>query len=74
MAVIGYDDVQESQFTIPRLSTVAQPTSELGRLAAEHLVGLIENRLEKTFGMKLLAPRLIVRESCGGLVRHSTET
>ncbi|MEQ1955411.1 LacI family DNA-binding transcriptional regulator [Mesorhizobium sp. CN2-181] len=73
MAVIAYDDVQESQFTIPRLSTVAQPTSDLGRLAAEHLVGLIENKLERTFGMKLIAPQLIVRESCGGLIhqRHS---
>lgn len=70
MAVIAYDDVQESQFTIPRLSTVAQPTSELGRLAAEHLVGLIENKLERTFGMKLVAPELIVRESCGGLAQR----
>lgn len=72
MAVIGYDDIQEAQFTIPRLSTVAQPTSELGRIAAEHLVGLIENRLERTFGMKLLAPRLIVRESCGGFPPSSS--
>ena len=67
MAVIAYDDVQESRFTIPRLSTVAQPTSELGHLAAEHLVGLIEGKLERTFGMRLTTPKLIVRESCGGV-------
>lgn len=66
MAVIGYDDIQEARFTVPRLSTVAQPTDELGRLATEHLVGLIENSTERTFGMRLVAPRLIVRESCGG--------
>jgi Transcriptional regulators len=65
VAVIAYDDVQESRFTIPRLSTVAQPTSELGQLAAEHLIGLIENKVDRTFGMKLITPHLIVRESCG---------
>ena len=71
MAVIGYDDIQETRFTIPRLSTVAQPTDELGRLATEHLVGLIENDIERTFGMRLVPPRLIVRESCGGAKRKS---
>jgi LacI family transcriptional regulator len=65
VAVIGYDDIQEAQFTIPRLSTVAQPTDELGRMATEHLIALVENRLERMFGMKLIAPRLVVRESCG---------
>lgn len=71
MAVIGYDDIQEARFTVPRLSTVAQPTDELGRLATEHLVGLIENSTERTFGMRLVAPRLIVRESCGGNGRET---
>ncbi len=66
VAVIGYDDIQEGRFTIPRLSTVAQPTDALGRMATEHLVGLVEGRIERTFGTKLVEPRLIVRESCGG--------
>jgi LacI family transcriptional regulator len=65
MAVIGYDDIQEARFSIPRLSTIAQPTDELGRAATEHLIGLIDNDLERTFGMRFITPRLVIRESCG---------
>lgn len=67
LAVIGYDDIQEAQYTIPRLSTIAQPTQELGRAATEHLIGLVEHDIERTFGMRFIEPRLIVRESCGAI-------
>ncbi|WP_137932658.1 LacI family DNA-binding transcriptional regulator [Mesorhizobium comanense] len=65
MAVIGYDNIQEGLYATPRLTTIAQPTEELGRLATRHLTGLVEGRIERTFGMKLISPRLVIRESCG---------
>jgi LacI family transcriptional regulator len=65
LAVVAYDDIQEGQFSTPRLTTVAQPIEDLGREAVTHLIGLIEGGLEAAFGMKLLAPRLVIRESCG---------
>ena len=65
LAVLGYDNIQEGLYTVPRLSTVAQPTDVLGKLATEHLIGLIENKIERTFEMKLVEPKLVVRESCG---------
>jgi LacI family transcriptional regulator len=67
LAVVGYDNIQEGLYTVPRLSTVAQPTDVLGKLATEHLIGLIENDIERTFGMKLVTPKLVVRESCGAI-------
>jgi DNA-binding LacI/PurR family transcriptional regulator len=65
LAVLAYDNIQEGLYTVPRLSTVAQPTDVLGKLATEHLIGLIEIKIERTFEMKLIEPRLVVRESCG---------
>ncbi len=65
MAVIGYDNIQEGLHATPRLTTVAQPTEELGTLATQHLIGLVEGRIERTFGMRLITPHLVIRESCG---------
>jgi LacI family transcriptional regulator len=75
LAVLGYDNIQEGLYTIPRLSTVAQPTDVLGQLATEHLIGLIENNIERTFEMKLVQPKLVIRESCGAAKgRHMSST
>jgi LacI family transcriptional regulator len=65
VAVVAHDDIQEGQFSIPRLTTVAQPTEELGDAAVRHLVGLVEQTIEKRFGIELIQPRLVIRESCG---------
>lgn len=65
VAVVAYDDIAEGQYTVPRLTTVAQPTEELGSAAAVHLIDLVERRIENEFGIKLIQPRLVVRESCG---------
>ncbi|PTE10253.1 LacI family transcriptional regulator [Mesorhizobium helmanticense] len=67
LAVVAYDNILEGQYTVPRLTTVAQPTEELGNSATRHLIGLVEGNIEVKFGMEFIAPRLIVRESCGGL-------
>ncbi len=69
MAVVGYDNIQEGQYATPRLTTVAQPTEDLGTLATQHLIGLVEGKIERTFGMRLITPKLVVRESCGQIQR-----
>lgn len=43
ISVAGYDGVNISQILEPRLTTVRQDTSEIGRVAAEKLITLIEN-------------------------------
>ena len=65
MAVIGYDNIQEGLYSTPRLTTMSQPTEELGTLATRHLIGLVEGQITRTFGMRLLTPQLVIRESCG---------
>ncbi len=61
--VIGYDGVAAARYWIPSLTTVETDGFELGRQAAEELVGALEHRRAPV--SHLQPPRLIVRESCG---------
>ncbi len=42
LSVIGFDDLPESAYVLPRLTNVAQPVRELGKAAVEQLLHLIE--------------------------------
>jgi DNA-binding LacI/PurR family transcriptional regulator len=42
VAIVGFDDIPEAQWVRPRLTTVAQNPSEMGRLLAEALFDRIE--------------------------------
>ena len=44
VALVGFDDIPESSYFQPPLSTVHQPLSDLGEAAVEHLVDLIGQR------------------------------
>ncbi len=64
VSVTGFDDTEDSRFTLPPLTTVRQPSAELGRLAvrlAAAKIGLIDEEPSTT------CPEVafIVRESCG---------
>ncbi|NMB11003.1 MAG: LacI family transcriptional regulator [Firmicutes bacterium] len=62
VAVVGFDDVPLASFIQPRLTTVAQPKYDLGRLAAERLMLQIADTGEPK--RKIILPtRLVVRES-----------
>ncbi|SQI43551.1 Ribose operon repressor [Leminorella richardii] len=62
VAVVGYDDIELAQYMTPPLTTVHQPTGELGRLAIDTLMHRLEgkNRETKTLA---LAPKLVERQS-----------
>ncbi len=62
VAVVGFDDIDESVYFSPPLTTVRQPLLELGRRALGLLIDRIEGRTAENV---LLEPELIVRESCG---------
>lgn len=70
VAVTGFDNVEFSQFTQPPLTTVQQPTEEMGRLAAEILFEGIEGktRPRKKILCQRLPCRLVIRQSCGAPV------
>jgi LacI family transcriptional regulator len=62
LAVVGYDDLELSQFTNPPLTTIAQPKKEIGLLAVNLLVERISQNSRPPRRL-VLPPELIVRRS-----------
>ena len=61
VAVVGYDGIPFAAISNPRLTTVATPASEMGRLAAEALLGALgSGRMPDPV---VLPVELVVRES-----------
>ena len=63
VAVIGFDDLRESQFVTPPLTTVRQPIYEQGKRAVEMLLALMAG--EEVPDQVTLPTQLVVRQSCG---------
>lgn len=59
VSVAGYDGLYVSQIIDPKLTTVAQDTAEIGRVAAQELIKLIENP-RSTLIEKILVPGTIL--------------
>jgi len=62
LSIIGFDDMQISSFISPTLSTITQPTYEMGRMGAEVLINRLDNKLPKPVH-KFLDIKLVARES-----------
>lgn len=64
IAVTGFDNIPDSEFTFPTLTTVHVHKELLGALAIERIVRRIENPDEVP--LRIMTPTsLIVRQSCG---------
>jgi LacI family transcriptional regulator len=71
VALVGFDDFPFpwSDAFRPHLTTIAQPTYELGRRAAELLVQLLKGSSPGPAERVVLDGQLVVRESSGALPR-----
>lgn len=69
IALVGFDDLPFpwSDALHPRLTTVAQPTYELGRCAAEVLVRRLRAPTTPPVERVVLDGKLVIRESCGAV-------
>jgi len=65
VALVGFDDAIWAEAFRPRLTTIAQPTYEIGRTAADLLMRRIESPTADVPARILLTGRLVIRESCG---------
>ncbi|GIH20455.1 LacI family DNA-binding transcriptional regulator [Rugosimonospora africana] len=64
VAVVGFDDIMTARYMTPGLTTVRQPTYELGRWAAIRLHERIQGRTYDVHP-QLLPTTVVVRGSCG---------
>lgn len=62
VSVVGFDDLEIASLVTPPLTTMAQPRTEMGRIATEQLLAIIRGELER--------PRVIM--ACNLVVRRST--
>jgi LacI family transcriptional regulator len=62
LTIVGFDDFQIAQAVWPPLTTVRTPTREIGRMAAEKLIGDARREARDPAGTE---PVLVVRESSG---------
>lgn len=70
VAILGYDNIKFSEFTFPRLSTVDQPKSEMGRISTETLIRHLDAGESLPEDVVRLAPRLVPRETCAAVDRE----
>jgi LacI family transcriptional regulator len=72
VALVGFDDFPFpwSDAFRPHLTTVAQPTYELGRRAAETLVHMLNGSQTQAAERTVLEGKLVIRESSGALPRR----
>jgi DNA-binding LacI/PurR family transcriptional regulator len=63
IVVAGFDDIEESKYVNPSLTTSRQPFYEMGSQAMEMMLALLEGK--RITGQTLFPTRLMIRHSCG---------
>jgi LacI family transcriptional regulator len=64
ISLIGYDDLQFTSILRVPLTTVRQPSQEVGRIAAQKLLEKMAGNVARPIRITT-KPQLIIRESCG---------
>lgn len=62
ISVIGYDDITFASYYTPKLTTVHQPTYEVGQMATKMIIDMISGADKKIKHIKI-EPTLVVRET-----------
>ncbi|MDZ7401095.1 MAG: GntR family transcriptional regulator [candidate division KSB1 bacterium] len=62
VAIIGFDDIERGKYAPVPLTTIHQPTDEIGQQSVEQLMKIIDG--EPVAVRTILKPELIVRSSC----------
>lgn len=65
LSVIGFDDIELSRYVYPPLTTVGQSIRELGESAAQLLLSRIATPRSGDAEQRIVAPRIVMRESTG---------
>jgi DNA-binding LacI/PurR family transcriptional regulator len=63
VSIVGFDDIEQAEHTIPPLTTVRQDFNELNRQATRYLIDLIERPDKVSLHRHVLDPKLIIRQS-----------
>jgi LacI family transcriptional regulator len=67
ISIVGFDDIDQAEFTCPALTTVHLPKIEMGQMGAKMLIALIEKKEVNPDLLETLPVELIIRESTAKL-------
>jgi LacI family transcriptional regulator len=69
LSIIGFDDIHLAASAYPKLTTIQQPLSQMGKMAARLLLEQIDDP-QRPARRITLATRLIVRDSCASITER----
>ncbi len=73
LSIVGYDDIDIAPYTIPPLTTISQYGIEMGRVAANLLVRMIDEDLSRSeVADVVLDPGFVLRQSTAPPVKEET--
>lgn len=74
VSVTGFDDIPYSMLSVPALTTIHQPTRELGRRAIEYLAeSLLLSNADRQPAFSDLSSAFVIRQSCGCIAEDVQE-
>lgn len=65
VSVVGFDDIPLARYSNPPLTTINQPTHEIGKALYNLLMKIINQEPLEYIGGRLIKPELVVRQSTG---------
>jgi DNA-binding LacI/PurR family transcriptional regulator len=65
VSVVGFDDIPLARYSNPPLTTINQPTWEIGKALFKLLMKFIDQDPIDNLGGRLIKPELVVRQSTG---------
>lgn len=65
LAIVGFDNIEESEFGYVPLTTIDQPKQEIAQKAVELFLWRLNNPLGENYKEVVVEPKLIIRDSCG---------
>ncbi len=72
VSLVGFDDIPIASVMEPALTTVRQPIERLGAMAADLLIGRLEECSEAASAHRIILPtELVIRTSCGSALSRS---
>jgi len=74
VAVVGFDNIKEGEYSLVSLTTVDQKKEEIAQKLTEIILKKIENKEDKNSYHMMIKPELVIRESCGYKLKNAVET
>ena len=69
VSVVGFDDIPFARYTVPSLTTIAQPVREIGQETVRLLLAIVRGHTQSAVSV-ILPHKLIVRESTAPPASH----